>query len=238
MKLTQAERDHAYYVLSKIHEPSKQRDLAQYIYAGINTIVNGYFGDLADSKTLTILQQDIDAFIGKTLLELVGYCTPHLAGVGVSISISDRGHVNYYPSEALQQLVQGNSPVKLFNPSATELEQLWAEHKSRELVASSRAAKEAPFLSRYKSGVSSIAPEFKHEKVSTLEELDSLEESLVVAGYTWGLDNAWEPESSRSFWHGWRNAQIDRGRIPPDAESTSLARAVVGILNERLTSKS
>ena len=82
------------------------------------------------------------------------------------------------------------------------------------------------------------ATEFKHEKVSTLEELDSLEESLVVAGYTWGLDNAWEPESSRSFWHGWRNAQIDRGRIPPDAESTSLARAVVGILNERLTSKS
>ena len=32
--------------------------------------------------------------------------------------------------EVLQQLVQGNSPVKLFNPSATELEQLWAEHKS------------------------------------------------------------------------------------------------------------
>ena len=130
MKLTQAERDHAYEVLSKIHEPSKQRDLAQYIYAGINTIVNGYLGDLADSKTLTSLQQDIDAFIGKTLLDWVGYCTPHLAGVGVSINISDRGHVNYYPSEALQQLVQGKSPVRLFNPSATELEQLWAEHKS------------------------------------------------------------------------------------------------------------
>lgn len=78
------------------------------------------------------------------------------------------------------------------------------------------------------------APEFKHEKVSTLDELDSLEESLVVAGYKWGLDNAWEPESSRSFWHGWRNAQIDRGRIPPDVESTSLARAVVDRMSESL----
>lgn len=130
MKLTQAERDHAYDVLSKIHESSKQRDLAQYIYAGINTIVNGYLGDLADSKTLTSLQQDIDAFIGKILLEWVGYYTPHLSGVGVAINISYRGHVNYYPSESLQQLVQGKSPVRLFNPSITELEQLWAEHKS------------------------------------------------------------------------------------------------------------
>ena len=112
------------------------------------------------------------------------------------------------------------------------------DERISELVASSRSAKGAPFLSRYKSGVSSIAPEFNHEKVSTLEDLNSLEESLVVAGYKWGLDNSWEPESSRSFWHGWRNAQIDRGRIPPDTESISLARAVVDILNERLTSKS
>lgn len=130
MKLTQAERDHAYDVLSKIHEPRKQRDLAEYIYAGVNIIVNGYLGDIADNKTLTSLQQDIDAFIGKTLLEWVGYCTPHLAGVGVSVNISDSGHVNYYPSEALQQLVQGKSPVRLFNPSIAELEQLWAQHKS------------------------------------------------------------------------------------------------------------
>ena len=105
------------------------------------------------------------------------------------------------------------------------------DERISELVASSRSAKDAPFLSRYKSG---IAPEFNHERVSTLDELDSLEESLVVAGYTWGLDNAWEPESSRSFWHGWRNAQIDRGRIPPDAESTSLARAVVDRMSESL----
>lgn len=72
-----------------------------------------------------------------------------------------------------------------------------------------------------------IAPEFIHNKISTLEDLESLNETLVTAGYLWGLDNAKEPESSRSFWHGWRNAQLDRGRIPQDEESIYLAISIL-----------
>lgn len=74
----------------------------------------------------------------------------------------------------------------------------------------------------------------KYKKVSTLADLSSLDNERVVAGYNYGLDNEREPKFSRAFWHGWRNAQIDKGRIPPDAESAALAKEVVASMNESL----
>ena len=69
--------------------------------------------------------------------------------------------------------------------------------------------------------------EFK--PVETLADLANLDEDEIVAGYRSG-QCADEPGSdkSRSYWHGWRNAQTDRGRVQPDIHQTRLVRAFLG----------
>lgn len=75
-----------------------------------------------------------------------------------------------------------------------------------------------------------------YKKVSTLEDLKTLDNELVVEGYRWGLSNPGALYGcSRAFWHGWRNAQMDKGRIPPDAESNSLAKQLIVDTTRNLT---
>ena len=66
--------------------------------------------------------------------------------------------------------------------------------------------------------------------VETLEDLERLDQDDVLAGYRFGLDCEIEPGSDRSrgFWHGWRNAQTDRGRAKMDEHQSKLARAYLG----------
>jgi hypothetical protein len=63
-------------------------------------------------------------------------------------------------------------------------------------------------------------------KVSTAAELALLDDDDVIEGYCAGLDSDKEPGSdkSRAYWHGWRNAQTDRGRAPVDEAQQRLAR--------------
>ena len=67
------------------------------------------------------------------------------------------------------------------------------------------------------------------EKVSTLTDLNNLDQDEVLQGYRSGWDGLSEPESdkSRSFWHGWRNAMIDKQIIPSDEECANLAEEYV-----------
>jgi hypothetical protein len=68
------------------------------------------------------------------------------------------------------------------------------------------------------------------QPVETKADLDQLDEDEIVAGYRSGLRDPQEPGSnkSRSYWHGWRNAQIDRGRIPVDHSAQRLVRDCLG----------
>lgn len=70
--------------------------------------------------------------------------------------------------------------------------------------------------------------EFK--PVETKAELDALCGDEVLAGYLHGLDCADEPGSDRSkaYWHGWRNAQADRGRMPVDIHQRRLVIEYLG----------
>lgn len=70
--------------------------------------------------------------------------------------------------------------------------------------------------------------EFK--PVETVADLSCLDDDEIVAGYCGGLSCSDEPGSdkSRGYWHGWRNAQIDRGRMPPDVHSQRLVREYLG----------
>lgn len=65
--------------------------------------------------------------------------------------------------------------------------------------------------------------------VSTVADLDLLDQDDVLDGYRAGLAGAGEPGSdkSRSYWHGWRNARVDRHNATPDAAQTALAREFV-----------
>lgn len=62
--------------------------------------------------------------------------------------------------------------------------------------------------------------------VVTLEELDALDEDDITAGYLDGLHDHDEPghNRGRAYWHGWRNAQMDRGRMLRDEASKALVR--------------
>lgn len=73
--------------------------------------------------------------------------------------------------------------------------------------------------------------------ISTVAQLVALDQAEVVEGYRDGLNG--EPcgdNRSTAYWHGWSNAQRDKGLQPPTPESTALAHELVdnidNILNE------
>lgn len=65
--------------------------------------------------------------------------------------------------------------------------------------------------------------------VSTLADLNTLDQSEIVEGYKSAERGDPEPGQNRgrSFWHGWRNRMIDKGEIPKDAAAARLAREVI-----------
>jgi hypothetical protein len=73
------------------------------------------------------------------------------------------------------------------------------------------------------------------EPVRTIAELEKLDADEIVAGYLeYGPDDPEPgPNRGRAYWHGWRNAAIDHGRIPKDDASAQLAREVApgGVLS-------
>ena len=66
--------------------------------------------------------------------------------------------------------------------------------------------------------------------VETVADLNSLDSDEIVAGYLYGWTCSDEPggDKSRCFWHGWRNAQTDKGRASPDVHQQRLAHEYVG----------
>lgn len=66
--------------------------------------------------------------------------------------------------------------------------------------------------------------------VETVSDLNALEEDEILQGYRDGLACADEPGSdkSRGYWHGWRNAQTDKGRANPDVHQQRLVRDMLG----------
>jgi hypothetical protein len=70
--------------------------------------------------------------------------------------------------------------------------------------------------------------EFK--PVEMVADLESLDQDDIVAGYRQGWRDATEPGSdkSRGYWHGWRNAQMDAGRMALDIASARLCREHLG----------
>lgn len=69
----------------------------------------------------------------------------------------------------------------------------------------------------------------EYQPLSSVRDLDVLDEADCVAGYLAGLDDAPAPGSdkSKSYWHGWRNGMMDKGRLPIDGAARNLAHEFV-----------
>ena len=69
----------------------------------------------------------------------------------------------------------------------------------------------------------------EYQPISSARELEVLDEADCVAGYRAGLDGSPEPGSdkSKSYWHGWRNGMMDKGRLPIDGAARNLAHEFV-----------
>jgi hypothetical protein len=66
------------------------------------------------------------------------------------------------------------------------------------------------------------------DPVRTLTDLETLDEGDILAGYLEARRGDPEPgpNRGRAYWHGWRNAMIDMGEMPPDDASWQLAHEV------------
>jgi ribosome modulation factor len=67
----------------------------------------------------------------------------------------------------------------------------------------------------------------EYTPLSTHAELDLLDMDDCVEGYRAGLNGRTEEpgsDKSKSYWHGWRNAMIDRRLMEPDEAWYSLLR--------------
>lgn len=64
--------------------------------------------------------------------------------------------------------------------------------------------------------------------VSTLAELELLDDAEMAEGYADGRAGEPEPGGNRgrAYWHGWRNGRVDGGYAQPDAAMIRLAREV------------
>jgi hypothetical protein len=65
--------------------------------------------------------------------------------------------------------------------------------------------------------------------VTTVEDIDALDEGEMIEGYWDGYDGDPEPGNNRSraYWHGWRNGAVDGKHWQGDEAQMIFARAVV-----------
>lgn len=64
--------------------------------------------------------------------------------------------------------------------------------------------------------------------VTTVEELLTLDNAVVLRGYRAGLDNAADwTQQDRAYWHGYLNGMVDGGHATPSPEQVALASAYV-----------
>jgi len=72
--------------------------------------------------------------------------------------------------------------------------------------------------------------------VTTLSDLDTLDDTEMMEGYRDGYAGDPEPGNnhSRSYWHGWRNGRADGKHQPIDDAQRELARVVAARSRPRL----
>jgi hypothetical protein len=66
------------------------------------------------------------------------------------------------------------------------------------------------------------------EPVSTIADLESLNDDEILEGYLAGSQNLPCGDNvSRSYWHGWRNGMVDFQHMKPDYHMMYLAKEAI-----------
>lgn len=74
----------------------------------------------------------------------------------------------------------------------------------------------------------------RRRPVSSVADLNTLDEAEIIEGYRDAFDGGdCGDNRSRSYWHGWRNGMMDRGRMPKDEHAAALAHEVIQHQRER-----
>jgi len=71
--------------------------------------------------------------------------------------------------------------------------------------------------------------DLSRKPVATVAELSALNSDEILEGYLDGFDNETAPgdNRSKSYWHGYRNGQVDGGHVAADAAQAALAKEVI-----------
>lgn len=76
------------------------------------------------------------------------------------------------------------------------------------------------------------------EKITTLEQVDAMDDDLLVAGYRAGLRNQPDyTQTNQAYWHGFNNGQVDGKHAPITAEQMELARNTADVMWVRIFRK-
>lgn len=72
-------------------------------------------------------------------------------------------------------------------------------------------------------------------RITTLEQIDALDDDLVVAGYRAGRLNLPDyTQTSQDYWHGFNNGQVDGGHAKISAEQAELCHNVFPVMWQRI----
>lgn len=73
------------------------------------------------------------------------------------------------------------------------------------------------------------------EKITTLAQVDALDDDLLVAGYRAGLNNQPDyTQKSQAYWHGFNNGQVDGKHAQASSEQMELARNTADVMWARI----
>lgn len=77
--------------------------------------------------------------------------------------------------------------------------------------------------------------EMTWQRITTLEQVDALDDDLLVAGYRAGLrDQPDYTQTAQDYWHGFNNGQVDSGRAQISEEQRELARNTHEVFFQRI----
>lgn len=72
-------------------------------------------------------------------------------------------------------------------------------------------------------------------RITTLEQVDALDDDLVVAGYRAGMRNQPDyTQTAQDYWHGFNNGQVDGKHAEPSAEQSELVHNIFPVMWQRI----
>lgn len=143
MRLTQAEFDYAFSILSAIHNPEYQRGFAVVLLSRVNERIKKESGYPYVSVLLTdrkieefkeLAKEEVDNYIKESEYKNNISNSIYLSKIGIKIVLVDKDTIKIHGNPYIQELLDGVAPVQFFNHSREVIENMWKEYKENNNV--------------------------------------------------------------------------------------------------------